>query len=187
MNVMSHISRQRKVSCRRCATILPTAIMACLQIRCGDLYASPAVEEFTKCAVSDKGCVPQRRDGVKEYPVPPDRDLVKNFDLSQFQVCEMAASWKLAIFTCRAWMCLCLFVILEIANSCCMLYAFKVGVAASTVPRQNNRISPQSGCIQKSSFDLHVAMLMPSPSLVRLPLMELLITVCFGNSSTALV
>ena len=44
------------------------------------------MEEFTKCAVSDKGCVPQRKDGDREYPIPPDRDLVTNFDLSEFKV-----------------------------------------------------------------------------------------------------
>ena len=83
-----------------------------MQIRCGDLYASPAVEEFTKCAVSEKGCVPQRQDN-KEYPIPPDRDLVNEFDLKQFQVglqCPFRSStlcnnrgkekqWHLSVFT----------------------------------------------------------------------------------------
>ena len=75
--------------CRACDWHSFIAIdnLLCLQIRCGDLYASPAVEEFTKCAVSEKGCVPQRKDN-NEYPIPPDRDLVKNFDLRQFQVAQ---------------------------------------------------------------------------------------------------
>ena len=93
---LEHISNL----CLQCQKHAPTIasldkidhILDCLQIRCGDLYASPAVEEFTKCAVSEKGCVPQRKDGDREYPVPPDRDLVTNFDLSQFQVPHLSLS-----------------------------------------------------------------------------------------------
>ena len=56
-----------------------------LQIRCGDLYASPAVEEFTTCAVKDKQCVGKRVD--KEiYPVPPASAIVDKFDINKFTV-----------------------------------------------------------------------------------------------------
>ena len=39
------------------------------QIRCGDLYASPAVQRFNTCAVSRNACVAQRK-STGEYPVP---------------------------------------------------------------------------------------------------------------------
>jgi violaxanthin de-epoxidase len=39
-----------------------------LQIKCGDLFQNSVVDDFNKCAVSDKGCVPQKPDeGL--YPV----------------------------------------------------------------------------------------------------------------------
>jgi violaxanthin de-epoxidase len=39
-----------------------------LQIQCGDLFQNSVVDDFNKCAVSDKGCVPQKPDEGK-YPV----------------------------------------------------------------------------------------------------------------------
>ena len=39
------------------------------QIRCGDLYASPAVQKFNTCAVTRNACVAQRQ-STGEYPVP---------------------------------------------------------------------------------------------------------------------
>lgn len=55
------------------------------QIRCGDVYASPAVEKFTKCAVSDKKCVKQRVEKGETFPVPKDSSLVSDFNLKDFQ------------------------------------------------------------------------------------------------------
>lgn len=54
------------------------------QIRCGDVFASPAVEKFTKCAVSDKKCVKQRVEKGNPFPTPKDGGLVKDFNLKDF-------------------------------------------------------------------------------------------------------
>ena len=64
-------------------TVLPTAVHAPMQIRCGDLYNDQAIQTFNACAVSDKKCVPQRVD--QKFKVPKDEDLDKNFDLNMFQ------------------------------------------------------------------------------------------------------
>jgi len=45
------------------------------QIRCGDLYASPAVQKFNTCAVTRNACVAQRQ-STGEYPVP-DFDVIE--------------------------------------------------------------------------------------------------------------
>nr|ART29441.1 chloroplast violaxanthin de-epoxidase [Lobosphaera incisa] len=55
------------------------------QIKCGDRYNDKAVETFTKCAVSQKKCVPQRNDGDTVYPVPKKEALDQNFDLNMVQ------------------------------------------------------------------------------------------------------
>lgn len=48
------------------------------QINCGDKFSSPAVDGFTKCAVTEKKCVPQRQDDGS-WPVPKPEALVKEF------------------------------------------------------------------------------------------------------------
>ena len=48
------------------------------QIKCGDEFSNDVVADFTKCAVSDKGCVPQRPDDGS-WPVPKDETLVQKF------------------------------------------------------------------------------------------------------------
>eukprot|EP00898_Chlorokybus_atmophyticus_P009241 jgi/Chlat1/947/Chrsp108S01377 len=53
------------------------------QIKCGDLFENKVVDEFNKCAVSDKKCVPQKPD-ENLYPVPPPTALVPEFDMSKF-------------------------------------------------------------------------------------------------------
>jgi len=53
------------------------------QIKCGDDFSSPAVDQFTKCAVTAKDCVPQRTDDGS-WPVPIGDALVKSFDPSTF-------------------------------------------------------------------------------------------------------
>jgi violaxanthin de-epoxidase len=45
------------------------------QIDCGDKFSNDVVAEFTKCAVSEKKCVPQRQDDGS-WPVPKDDALV---------------------------------------------------------------------------------------------------------------
>jgi len=54
------------------------------QIKCGDEFTDSTVEKFTKCAVTEKKCVPQRQDDGS-YPVPSDEALVTNFDPTTFQ------------------------------------------------------------------------------------------------------
>ena len=54
------------------------------QITCGDKFSSPAVDQFTKCAVTDTGCVPQRKDDGS-WPVPKDEVLVQKFSPETFQ------------------------------------------------------------------------------------------------------
>jgi violaxanthin de-epoxidase len=53
------------------------------QIECGDKFSNDVVGDFTKCAVSDKKCVPQRPDDGS-WPVPKDEVLVEKFDVSKF-------------------------------------------------------------------------------------------------------
>lgn len=48
------------------------------QIRCGDKFTDGAVEAFTKCAVTDQQCVPQRGDDGS-WPVPKTEALVAKF------------------------------------------------------------------------------------------------------------
>ena len=48
------------------------------QIRCGDAFSNDVVGDFTKCAVSDKKCVPQRADDGS-WPVPAKEALVASF------------------------------------------------------------------------------------------------------------
>ena len=48
------------------------------QIQCGDKFSNAVVDDFTKCAVSAKSCVPQRQDDGS-YPVPKDEVLVSKF------------------------------------------------------------------------------------------------------------
>merc|ERR1719387_2985338 len=48
------------------------------QIKCGDEFANNVVADFTKCAVTDKKCVPQRPDDGS-WPVPKDEALVSDF------------------------------------------------------------------------------------------------------------
>eukprot|EP00270_Netrium_digitus_P004158 TRINITY_DN1504_c0_g1_i1.p1 TRINITY_DN1504_c0_g1~~TRINITY_DN1504_c0_g1_i1.p1 ORF type:complete len:464 (-),score=97.72 TRINITY_DN1504_c0_g1_i1:241-1632(-) len=54
------------------------------QIACGDLFENAVVDAFNTCAVTEKGCVPQKPDeGL--YPVPPPTALVADFDVSKFR------------------------------------------------------------------------------------------------------
>ena len=53
------------------------------QIKCGDLYASKAVQTFNTCAVTNKGCVKQKQD-TGEYPVPSFDALATDFDTTVF-------------------------------------------------------------------------------------------------------
>jgi violaxanthin de-epoxidase len=48
------------------------------QIRCGDAFSNDVVGDFTKCAVTDKKCVPQRADDGS-WPVPSKEALVASF------------------------------------------------------------------------------------------------------------
>ena len=48
------------------------------QIKCGDEFSNEVVADFTKCAVTDKNCVPQRQDDGT-WPVPKDDVLVQKF------------------------------------------------------------------------------------------------------------
>jgi len=54
------------------------------QIRCGDAFSNDVVADFTKCAVSDKNCVPQREDDGS-WPVPQSTALVKEFSTDFFE------------------------------------------------------------------------------------------------------
>mmetsp|Transcript_858 Transcript_858/g.3153 ORF Transcript_858/g.3153 Transcript_858/m.3153 type:complete len:513 (-) Transcript_858:100-1638(-) len=53
------------------------------QIRCGDLYQSPAIATFNTCAVTAKKCVPQKPDD-NSYPEPAPEKLVQKFDTGAF-------------------------------------------------------------------------------------------------------
>jgi len=76
----------------RCVTTSPSCLanLLCIQtctdradesecqIKCGDKFTDAAVEAFTKCAVMDKQCVPQRQDDGA-WPVPKQEALVDKF------------------------------------------------------------------------------------------------------------
>ena len=53
------------------------------QIKCGDLYASKAVQTFNTCAITTNDCVKQKQD-TGEYPVPPLDALATGFDATVF-------------------------------------------------------------------------------------------------------
>lgn len=54
-----------------------------MQIGCGDLFENPVVDEFNDCAVSRKGCVPQKPDEGR-FPIPGPEALVPQFDTTKF-------------------------------------------------------------------------------------------------------
>lgn len=54
-----------------------------LQIGCGDLFENKVVDEFNECAVTRKGCVPQKADEGR-FPVPAPSSLVQDFDTTRF-------------------------------------------------------------------------------------------------------
>lgn len=54
-----------------------------LQIGCGDLFENKVVDEFNDCAVTRKGCVPQKADEGR-FPVPPPVALVPEFKTTDF-------------------------------------------------------------------------------------------------------
>ncbi|KAG6543532.1 hypothetical protein Mapa_015026 [Marchantia paleacea] len=54
------------------------------QIACGDLFENKVVDQFNDCAVSRKGCVPQKSD-EGTYPVPPPSALVQDFKTKDFK------------------------------------------------------------------------------------------------------
>lgn len=88
--------KECRVELARCiADPLCAANVACLQscnnrpdetecqIGCGDLFENKVVDQFNDCAVSRKGCVPQKADeGL--YPVPAPAALVPNFNIVNF-------------------------------------------------------------------------------------------------------
>ena len=53
------------------------------QIKCGDEFSNDVVADFTKCAVSDKSCVPQRPDDGS-WPVPKNEALATTFKPENF-------------------------------------------------------------------------------------------------------
>jgi hypothetical protein len=53
------------------------------QIGCGDLFENKVVDEFNDCAVTRKGCVPQKADEGR-FPVPSPDALVPEFDTTRF-------------------------------------------------------------------------------------------------------
>mmetsp|Transcript_2805 Transcript_2805/g.3907 ORF Transcript_2805/g.3907 Transcript_2805/m.3907 type:complete len:473 (-) Transcript_2805:34-1452(-) len=53
------------------------------QIQCGNLFENEVVGKFNACALSQKKCVPQKKDD-NTYPVPPLESLAKSFDTSIF-------------------------------------------------------------------------------------------------------
>lgn len=62
---------------------------AACQIRCGDLYADPAVKAFNACAVTTQKCVPQRETkGL--YPIPPKDAVLQQFSTTQY----MNGRWR---------------------------------------------------------------------------------------------
>jgi len=60
------------------------------QIKCGDEFSNDVVGAFTKCAVTDKGCVPQRPDDGT-WPVPKDELLVQKFSTE-----ALAGDWYIS-------------------------------------------------------------------------------------------
>jgi len=60
------------------------------QIKCGDEFSNEVVGSFTKAAVSDTGCVPQRPDD-NSWPVPPESALV-----SQFSTENLEGDWYIS-------------------------------------------------------------------------------------------
>jgi len=58
-------------------------IGAC-EVRCGDFFENPAVQEFNRCALkpNKNGCVPQRV--TLDYPEPPAEAISKQFDITSF-------------------------------------------------------------------------------------------------------
>ena len=54
-----------------------------LQIGCGDLFENDVVDQFNDCAVTRKGCVPQKPDEGR-FPVPTPQALVPEFDTTRF-------------------------------------------------------------------------------------------------------
>lgn len=54
-----------------------------LQIGCGDLFENKVVDQFNDCAVTKKGCVPQKKDDGL-FPVPPPSALVQDFNTTDF-------------------------------------------------------------------------------------------------------
>ena len=72
------------------------------QIKCGDEFTNGVVEQFTKCAVSEKGCVPQRPDDGT-WPVPPKAALVEKFTTEALQgPWYISAGLNKAFDTCGA-------------------------------------------------------------------------------------
>lgn len=57
--------------------------MNVMQIGCGDLFEDKVVDEFNDCAVTRKGCVPQKADEGR-FPIPPPVALVPNFNTTDF-------------------------------------------------------------------------------------------------------
>ena len=53
------------------------------QIKCGDLYASKAVQTFNTCAITTNDCVKQKQD-TGEYPAPPVEAMASDFDATVF-------------------------------------------------------------------------------------------------------
>lgn len=53
------------------------------QIKCGDLYASKAVQTFNTCAITTNDCVKQKKD-TGEYPVPSLDAMAEGFDAKSF-------------------------------------------------------------------------------------------------------
>ena len=53
------------------------------QIKCGDLYASKAVQTFNTCAITTNDCVKQKQD-TGEYPAPPLDAMASGFDATVF-------------------------------------------------------------------------------------------------------
>ena len=77
--------RQREPSvCARRQTCTDRPDESTCQIKCGDEFSNDVVGAFTKAAVSDTGCVPQRPDD-NSWPVPPEEALVTKFSTEQLE------------------------------------------------------------------------------------------------------
>merc|ERR1712113_1305514 len=57
---------------------------ATCQIKCGDEFANSVTEDFTRVAVSEQKCVPQRPDDGS-WPVPASRSLVKGLTTTDLE------------------------------------------------------------------------------------------------------